>query len=187
MKTHKLLVLDLDETLIHASSKKLNQAPDFHYQDLFVYKRPHLDDFLEECSKLFDIAIWSSAQDDYVQNVVALLKPKNIDFEFIWAQSECWLKIAKVYDKSTGMHFTEYQNIKPLEKITQIGYEMKDLLIIDDSAFKVSDNPQNYLIIPAFEGNQEDDCLLVLLDFLKGVIHQDDFGKIGSVDWLKDS
>lgn len=185
MKMNKLLVFDLDETLIHASSKKLKHKPDFHYQDLFVYKRPHLDEFLNECSKLFDIAIWSSANDEYVHNVVSLFKPKTIDFEFVWAQSACWLKIAKVYDESMGMHLKEYQNIKPLEKIVRMGYEMKNLLIVDDSEFKVVDNPHNYLVIPAFEGDQGDDCLLVLLDFLKGVTHQDDFGKIVTVNWLK--
>jgi carboxy-terminal domain RNA polymerase II polypeptide A small phosphatase len=36
----KLLILDLDETLIHATSKKLSREPDFIVFDYFVYKRP---------------------------------------------------------------------------------------------------------------------------------------------------
>ncbi len=56
-----LLILDVDETLIHATDKELNQKVDFKIFDYYVYKRPFLDEFLEEVKTDFQMAIWSSA------------------------------------------------------------------------------------------------------------------------------
>jgi RNA polymerase II subunit A small phosphatase-like protein len=55
-----------------------------------------------------------------------------------------------------------------MERIRRKGYKMKDLMIIDDSSFKVIDNPGNYIIIKAFTGDQEDVELMHLLEYLKG-------------------
>lgn len=60
----KLLILDLDETLIHATAEKLSIQEDFLFDKYFVYKRPHLDWFLSEISKHFKVGIWSSASDE---------------------------------------------------------------------------------------------------------------------------
>lgn len=57
-----LLVLDLDETLIHATSRKLFLMEDFRIEKFFVYKRPHLDWFLNEVSKDFKLG-WSRKLD----------------------------------------------------------------------------------------------------------------------------
>lgn len=75
-----LLVLDLDETLIHATEHKLEIDFDFQYVDYFVYRRPHLEWFLESMSVNFNLAIWSSANDKYVEEIVQKIKPENIEF-----------------------------------------------------------------------------------------------------------
>ncbi len=48
-----LLILDLDETLIHSSSKELGRQCDFRVFDFHVYKRPHLEHFLQEAFSNF--------------------------------------------------------------------------------------------------------------------------------------
>jgi RNA polymerase II subunit A small phosphatase-like protein len=90
----KLLILDLDETLIYASQQKLTIAEDFSFENYYVYKRPYLDDFLWECSQHYSLAIWSSAENNYVQNIAKQLLNKDLKFDFIWSRDNCWLKIA---------------------------------------------------------------------------------------------
>ena len=174
----KLIVFDLDETLIHATRNQLAIHEDFRYEDYFIYKRPGVDEFLIECQNLFNIALWSSAMDDYVHSVAKGILPSEINPVFIWGRSECWLKIAKIEDPETGWTRKEYQNIKPLEKIRRKGYKMSDLLIVDDSEYKVIDNPNNYLLINPFKGEQNDDELGKLLTFLKRIVSEDDFRKV---------
>ena len=65
-----LLILDLDETLIHATATKLSDDYAFQFFHYYVYKRPGLEAFLRSCAANFQLAVWSSASDDYVQQVV---------------------------------------------------------------------------------------------------------------------
>jgi RNA polymerase II subunit A small phosphatase-like protein len=88
----KLLILDIDETLIHATNKSLDRLPDFMISKYQVYKRPYLDEFLQEIKEDFLLAIWSSASDDYVRAVVEKIIPKEIKLEFVWGRSRCTLK-----------------------------------------------------------------------------------------------
>ena len=153
------------------------------FEDFYIYKRPKLDEFLTSCSQICSIAIWSSADDNYVRGITEQLCSPNIEIDFIWARSECWMKIVKVVDENTKLTIKDYQNIKPLEKLRRKGYSMKNLLIIDDSKYKVIDNPDNYLIIEAFEGKQDDNELEYLLEYLKSATQDSDFRKIEKENW----
>ena len=47
MRTNKkIIVFDLDETLIHATKNKLEIKEDFRYEDYYIYQRPFVDKFL---------------------------------------------------------------------------------------------------------------------------------------------
>jgi carboxy-terminal domain RNA polymerase II polypeptide A small phosphatase len=182
---NKIIVFDMDETLIHATKTKLDIPEDFRYEDYYIYKRPFVHEFLSACAKLCQIAIWSSADDDYVSSIAQQLINDSIELNFIWGRSECWVKIAKVEDDETGLKRKEYLNIKPLEKIRRRGYQMNNLLIIDDSLYKVKDNPNNYFIIEAFEGNQQDQELKYLLSYLEVIIQETNFSAIDHTNWKK--
>ena len=64
MENKILLILDLDETLIHATTTKLGDDFAFKLYQHYVYKRPGLDAFIAACAEKFDLAVWSSASDD---------------------------------------------------------------------------------------------------------------------------
>ena len=179
----KIIIFDLDETLIHATKNRLNVPEDFRYEDYYIYLRPYARQFLTECSKLCTIAIWSSADDDYVKSICDQLIKNSIELDFIWGRSECWVKIVKVKDEETGLTRKEYQNIKPLEKVRRKGFKMNNLLIVDDSLYKVRDNPDNYFIIEPFEGSQEDQILKLLLSYLRIIIREGDFKTIDQENW----
>ena len=69
-KGRKCLILDLDECLIHstfADSKSydfsiaLNLDKEFGLSYIYVGKRPHLDEFLEEMGKFYEIVIFTAS------------------------------------------------------------------------------------------------------------------------------
>lgn len=94
----KLLILDLDETLIHASDHELKIKEDFQFYKYFIYKRHRLEWFLSEISLHYKLGIWSSASDLYVSEVTTAIKPASVNFEIIWGRSKCSLKRDKTYN-----------------------------------------------------------------------------------------
>ena len=75
------MILDLDECLIHstfADSKSydfsiaLNLDKEFGLSYIYVGKRPHLDEFLEEMGKLYEIVIFTAS----LQRVYPLTSPR---------------------------------------------------------------------------------------------------------------
>jgi RNA polymerase II subunit A small phosphatase-like protein len=65
-----LLVLDLDETLIHSEKQPLYNKHDFKVYSYYVYLHPGLKEFLSEMSKIYSLAVWSAGADIYVDRVV---------------------------------------------------------------------------------------------------------------------
>ena len=164
-----LLVLDLDETLIHASNKPLNHPADFTIFEHHVYKRPYLDEFLDEVKKKFLIGIWSSASDDYVKLIVEKIIPKDLELEFVWGRSRCKLKrnFQGNDDWSIrGNYLDHYNYVKPLKKLKRQGFQIERILIVDDTPHKSKENYGNAIYPKEFLGSPDDDELKYLLKYL---------------------
>ena len=164
-----LLVLDVDETLVHATDKKLELEPDFMAYDYFVYRRPFLSEFLHEMSKYFLLGIWSSASDDYVNEVVKNIIPTAIDLEFVWGRSRCTYRRDFNMDESRyygNNHSDHYHFIKPLKKLKRQGYSLERILIVDDSPHKCQDNFGNAIYPKEFTGDVNDSELVHLSKYL---------------------
>lgn len=174
-KSNILLILDLDETLIHATTKILDFEPDFHFDKFFVYKRPHLDKFLEDISKHYTIGIWSSANDIYVAEIISKLNYKELDFAFIWGRSRCTLKRDYVLDN----YFFE----KRLAKLKKKGFKLEQILIVDDTPEKSSANYGNAIYIKEFIGNKSDCELIYLYDYLLTLKLVENVRKIEKRNW----
>ncbi|MCR1026085.1 HAD family hydrolase [Cellulophaga baltica] len=153
--------MDLDETLIHATERKLEIDFDFQYADYFIYRRPHLDWFLESMSADFKLAIWSSADDKYVEEIVEKIKPENIEFEFVWGRTRCTTK--------RDYELDEYVHQKRLKKVKKKGFSIERILMIDDSPEKTKDNYGNAIYVTPFEGNQTDVKLKTLAEYLNSI------------------
>lgn len=65
-----LLVLDLDETLLYSTTKRLAYVPDYLVGENYVYARPGLKDFLDAISHGFRVAVWTSAVQGYAKRIV---------------------------------------------------------------------------------------------------------------------
>lgn len=164
-----LVVLDLDETLIHATTNP--EFTHWHFE-LFGYKvfiRPYLNDFLNKLPAHFKVGVWSSASDDYAEAVVQRIFPENYPLEFVWGRSRCtyranYTKISKL-GYSDPSHF---QYIKNLKKLKRKGFTMKRILIIDDTPFKCELNYGNAIYPSEFKGAANDDELFWLGRYLEG-------------------
>lgn len=157
-RSDKLLILDLDETLIYATEKELGVSPDFQFDKYFVYKRPYLDNFLLDISNHFAIGIWSSADDTYVTEIVKNIKPHNVEFEIIWGRSRCSLK----RDLNSGNYYFE----KRLAKLKKRGFKLQQIIIVDDTPSKSKYNYGNAIYIKEFLGDTTDVELKYLHDYL---------------------
>ncbi|MGL5913860.1 MAG: NIF family HAD-type phosphatase [Bacteroidales bacterium] len=153
----QLLVLDIDETLLHSTYEDLKKEPDFFFKERRVYLRPHVLEFIDFCLHNYDVAIWTSAKAVYAKFVLKHISADLKAFKFIWTRKHCQKKL-----KWNGFMNQEFY-LKDLNNI--VGYTTKDILIIDDS-------PQNItpfdccLSIDEYRGDATDHALKELMSTL---------------------
>ncbi len=176
-----LLILDIDETLMHASDKELHRDFDFKIGPYFVYKRPGLNDFLYEVSNNFQLAIWSSASDNYVLEAVKHLIPIDIKLAFVWARTKCTYRSSL---RNGAIEYRDHYNyIKPLKKLKRKGFDLNQILIVDDTPSKSQDNYGNAIYPSEYLGKKNDDELIYLAQYLSSIKDLTDVRKIEKRAW----
>ena len=156
--TRKLLVLDLDETLVHATERPLEQQEDFMVGPYFVYKRPHVDAFVQYALKTFSVGVWTSSGEKYADGVINRIFPVNA-LEFVWSSQRCTL----ARDWETG----GYQTLKKLDKLKAKGYRLESIIAVDDTPQKHGKNFGNLVAVTEYVGQALDDELLHLISYLE--------------------
>ena len=185
-KNKILLILDVDETLVFGTNKELSRKADFVVFDYYIYKRPHLAEFIAQIKNDFLIAIWSSASDEYVEEVVKQIIPKDVKLEFVWGRSRCTYKRNLQIDDNgyyDDNYLNHYHYIKPLKKIKRKGYQLERILIVDDSPHKSKDNYGNAIYPKEFRGEKNDDELLKLITYLKTLKDKSNVRVIEKRNW----
>lgn len=175
MQPPKLLVLDLDETLIYATKCQLDTTEDFRVNEYFVYKRPHLNSFLTNAAQHFNVGVWSSAGDEYVHKMVENLETEANLFKFIWGRSKCTTKKDHNYDS--------YYFEKKLTKLKKQGYPLEQIIIVDDSPEKAASNFGNAVYILPFTGAPDDKELLYLNKYLLTLKNAENLRSIEKRGW----
>lgn len=159
-KSPSVLILDLDNTLIHSLEppkgdhendggaidyvkEKYDVDPDFIINsktyNYFIYKRPYVDQFLKYVTKIFDyVIIWSAGTDMYVKLIVnKLFKSAHVKKPYMTlTRSDC--EIAE----GGGCR----KNMKLLKRRFShkgITYDPKHILFIDDLPYKIKNLPTN--------------------------------------------
>jgi len=169
MHQKPLLILDLDETLIHATAEKIRDDFDFQVYQYFAYQRPGLATFLTQCAAYFQLAVWSSASDDYVQAVVGHIFSPGLTPVFVWGRSRCTrfpLPELDEYGFSSLDYASHYEFAKRLKKVKRLGFDLKKTLIVDDTPEKVSQNYGNAIYIKPYSWASDDQELAHLADYL---------------------
>ena len=144
MEPHKpiLLILDLDETLIYATEEPLRRAHDLVVGPYSVYLRPDLAEFLTACSADFRLAVWSSASDDYVREIVGRIMPSGVELAFAWGRSRCVRRL--------DPERFEDEFVKDLKKVRRMGHRLERVLIADDTPRKIQRHYGNAVYVPPF-------------------------------------
>jgi carboxy-terminal domain RNA polymerase II polypeptide A small phosphatase len=166
----KLLVLDLDNTLVFASISPINY--DFIVsvkgQKFWVRKRPGLDLFLTRLAEEYDIAIWTASVLEYTEPVLRNIIPEHIKLRFVFDRKRCTQKKVDLGD------ITTFQFIKPLKKIwrrTSNSYNNSNTIVVDDRSITYCRNYGNAILVPGFYGTDDEVLyrLMIQLKFLADV------------------
>ena len=157
LRYDKLLVLDLDETLVHARETALERPPDARVGPYVVYHRPGVAAFLDRCLDRFEVGIWTASTLGYARPVLAgLVDPDR--FAFVWARGRCTLRA----DPDTH----EYEFLKDIRKLRRRGYARAKILFVDDTPAKIARSYGNYVRVSEWLGDPDDDELWALADYL---------------------
>lgn len=159
-RTKKLLILDLDETLVHSDIQEEFNDHDFEAEietesdlttKLKVLVRPHTTEFLEYASKKFNLLLFTAGVKSYVDSIMKFIDPKDTYFKLKLYRDSC----------------LEYNSffIKDLNILSTFG--LKDMILVDNCIFSFSRNLRNGVLVSSFYSNKEDIELLDLKDYLE--------------------
>ena len=176
----KLVLLDLDETLIHSDFQEdfLNNE-NYHYDK--VIKFTSLDDneevsvgifirngvkkFLEEISKVFDIAIFTASMKEYADAIINYLDPNNEYIKFRLYRDSC-IKVKNI-------------SIKDLRIL---GIDLKNVVLIDNNMYSFTNQLSNGILINSFYYDKSDcDLYSVMSYLLTYIAPADDVRKINEM------
>jgi RNA polymerase II subunit A small phosphatase-like protein len=171
----RLLILDLDETLIYATEHLFDRPADLRIENYYIYCRPYLAEFLSDCCRIFDIAFWTTGSRSYAELLVGAILPPSCSAKFIWAADECSL----LYDKELD----DYVLRKDLHEVTHQGYSLQDVLVVDDRPQALKNAFHNLLRVRPFRGDRDDIELYLLLRYLREVGEVDNIQGLEKREW----
>ena len=169
------MILDLDETLIFAEETPLEREADFLVGQFFVYKRPHLQEFIEFCTENFDVAVWTSSTRNYATKIVEEIFPKPLELAFFLSRERCTIR----YDEELQETYFE----KMMSKVCRRGYDLKNVIVVDDSPEKWRNAYGNLVRIKPFFGETQDNELERLIVYLERLNSVENIRKIEKRNW----
>ncbi|GME98000.1 unnamed protein product [Ambrosiozyma monospora] len=173
LKGRKCLVLDLDETLVHSSFKYVRHS-DFvipveienQLHNVYVIKRPGVDEFLQKCGELFEVVVFTASVARYGDPLLDILdSSKNVHHRLF--RESCY----------------NYQG-NYIKNLSQMGRPLSDLIIIDNSPASYIFHPEHSVPISSWFSDTHDCELPDLLPFLEDLASKnvDDVGLVLDVN-----
>lgn len=162
-----LLVLDLDETLLHSSPVRLGRAADLRVGEYHTYARPHLREFLLAAHELYELAVWTAATRDYATPLVKHLFPQQVQLAFFFSRERCTPR----YNHDRG----EPYYLKDLKKVKRRGYRLERVVMLDDSPQALARHRGNLLPVRPYQGEPTDAELPRALSKLERLLEFDNF------------
>ncbi|KAI9222806.1 HAD-like domain-containing protein, partial [Blastocladiella britannica] len=159
----KLLVLDLDETLVHSSFKPVPGADfiipveiDRIVHNVYVSKRPGLDKFMAALGPHFEIVVFTASLAKYADPVLdALDQPHGVVHHRLFR--EACIHHKGNYVKDLGM----------------LGRDLRTVLILDNSPASYLFHRSNAVPISSWFNDESDTELVDLVPFLVDLVKVD--------------
>ncbi|KAF9575781.1 Nuclear envelope morphology protein 1 [Mortierella alpina] len=171
MGKKKTLVLDLDETLIHSTSRgsrsqgyMVEVLVDRHACLYYVYKRPHVDYFLKKVSEWYKLVIFTASMAEYADPVIDWLDQNRTLFDRRYFRQACF-----------------FSNGSYLKDLTVIDPDLSSVCLLDNSPLSYSLNKENGIPIDSWIDNPNDEALLDLLPFLDALRFTEDVRSVLSL------
>ena len=158
-KDKKLIVLDLDETLIHsdldckfkAHDEYIKVNPDKDDESIIpINFRPHVFEFLDFCSEYFDVAIFTASCKDYADAILDRLEKNKKYFKYRFYRGLC----------------INYNNIF-IKNLSILGKSHHDILIVDNCLLSFSHDLKNGILVTSFFSDSYDTDLPSLIEFFQ--------------------
>lgn len=157
-----LLILDLDETLIHSAFEPLDRPADFNIGPYHTYVRPGAREFIAFCWTHFRVAVWTSSTEEYAQVIVGELFGSDPRLEFFWTRERCTEALHVERESWASTPYWE----KDLAKLRDEGFALEQVLVVDDSARAHRRNIHNLIPVLPFLGGVPDRELSRLARYL---------------------
>lgn len=153
-RSPKVVVLDLDETLIHSKPGNIKKTTrltihkvDIEGETWSVIERPHLQDFLRFIHQYFDlIVIWSAGTYEYVHEICKRII-SYYDECVIYTRDDCVSKNNTYIKPLTILEKNEYI-LKPI-------MNLNTMIVIDNLEDTFVENVSSAIHIPNFEPTVE--------------------------------
>ncbi|KAL7748448.1 hypothetical protein RI367_006141 [Sorochytrium milnesiophthora] len=156
--SRKCLVLDLDETLVHSSFRPVAAADftipvelDGQVHDVYVLKRPGVDDFMRRIGPQFEVVVFTASLAKYADPVLDRLDTHKVIKHRLFRES-C-VNVRGNYVKDLSM----------------LGRDLRSIIIVDNSPASYGFHPSNAIPISTWFNDQRDTELLDLIPFLEGL------------------
>lgn len=157
----KLLLLDLDETLIHCTGDlsqmgKFDMEVDFINQDGIpltglLNVRPGARQFLERMAEHFEVAIFTASMKYYADRILRIIDPRKQFISHVFYRESC----AKTRYEKLVKDLTVFGNVP-----------LKDMILVDNNMYCMWPQPSNGVPILNFEHDRNDKELPHLEAFL---------------------
>ncbi len=162
----KVLVLDMDETMVSARFKSrmppgfvTSFVVDFQDQPIHVRIRPYLQDCLERLSQLYEIIVFTAGVQEYADKILDQIDPERKIIKKRMYRTDC-IQLQEFF-------------IKDLDVF--IDREKENIVIVDNSIMSFAFDLDNGVPIQSFMGNEEEDKeLLFLISFLEEAFYTQD-------------
>lgn len=166
-KGKKTMVLDLDETLVHAKFTETVEKPSNHFFKLdtnnivlpvHVYVRPGAQDFIREMSKYYELVIFTASKPSYANKVIDLIDPDNLVAYRLFRDS-C---VEHTIINEEGRTHSFW--VKDMSRMSRY---IDDIVLIDNSPSTYIYQKENGMPITSWTGNEEDAELYQYLNIFK--------------------
>jgi len=128
-----------------------------------AYKRPLVDDFLQEMSLIADIVLFTTAADGYAAEVSRHLDPTGSLFTAIFSRSACRA------DSTGGAREPTYT-----KDLAALGRPLARTVMLDDNFSSFLKHPENGVPMVPFYGDVDDRALPAIIPLLRGLERETD-------------